>query len=123
MTKDDKLSIADITKTVVAVQQQALDLAEYDIVTGVNIYARNTLRLLHSLGANKDQLTNLVNELYLEEENPLDDGIADACISIFTMAYMLSTDLQIAVYQRLCEVINSPREHRYNNTNIFEVAL
>lgn len=117
-----KLSISEVTHSIVNVQLLALNIAEHDIRSGVNIYARNALRLLHSLGANKEQLTNLVEEVYNENVQPLDDGIGDACIGVFTLAHMLSTDLQQSVYRRLCEVINSPKEHEYSNSDIFEVV-
>ena len=108
----NKYTLEQITNTVVNVQKQAIDLAEYDICSGVNIYARNAIRLLQSFGVNKEQLQDLIQETYADDIHQIDDSLADVIISVMTLSYMLSSDLQAIIYNRLCEIINAPNQHR-----------
>ena len=111
-------TIPEITRTVVAVQNQALGVQEYDVLSGVNIYARNSIRLLQSLGVDRNQLQLLIDSIYTDEVYQIDDSLADSAMAVLLMSHMLSTDLQNVIYHRLCEIINSPKEHRYNDVDV-----
>ena len=113
----NKFTLEQITNTVVDVQRHAIDLAEYDIISGVNIYARNSLKLLQSLGLSKEQVMFVLEEVYAGDIQQIDNSLSDVAISVMTISHMLSSNLQNIIYNRLCEMINAPNEHRIR-TNV-----